>query len=308
MQTKNIFLLLFLAMLWGPSFLFIKVAVAEIPPFTMILARVSIAAAILLALLRMQKRHLPPVGRVWLYIAIVALFHNSFPFVLLSWAEQHIDSALASILNALTPILTMILAHLLTADDKITNVKAVGIGLGLSGTALLVLPALLAGVQASALGMLAMIVVTASYGFALVMSRKHLRGLPPLVAPAGQLLVAALYLLPFSLILDKPFSLPVPSLQATGSVVALAALGTSVAFIVYYRLIESADATYASLVTYLVPIFGILLGVLVLGERLAWNDLVGFALILAGVMLVNGTFQRLGGLRASGWRFQTPWH
>ena len=297
MRIKNFLLLLSLAILWGPSFLFIKVAVAEIPPFTLILGRVGIAAVLLYGLLRLQKKNLPPPGRVWIYLAVVALFHNSFPFVLLSWAEQYIDSGLASILNALTPFFTIILAHLLTTDDKITSTKAFGIALGLVGSVFLVAPALAAGMQSTTQGMLAMIVVSASYGFALVLARKHLRGLPSMVAPTSQMVLATLYLLPLAFIFDQPFSLPMPSPEAIGSVVALAVFGTALAFIIYYRLIESADASFTSLVTYLVPIFSILLGVLILGERLGWNDYTGFVLILAGVMVVNGLFKSRGRLR-----------
>jgi drug/metabolite transporter (DMT)-like permease len=304
MQRKNLLLLLLLAMLWGPSFLFIKVAVAEIPPITFVFTRVALAAALLFLLLRQQKRRLPPPGRIWLYLAIVAFFQISLPFVLVGWAEQFIDSAVASILNSLTPIFTVILAHMLTTDDKITATKAIGILLGLLGSALLVAPVLLTGVQATTLGLLAMIVATACYGIALVVARKQLRGMPSMVAPTSQMLLATLFLIPLVFLFDQPFSQPLPSLKAAGSVVALAVFGTTVAFIVYYRLNETADASFVSLVTYLVPIFGIILGVLVLDERLGWNDYAGFALILTGVMIVNGLFNiggnslRAGQLRA----------
>ena len=297
MRRKNLLLLFVLAMLWGPSFLFIKVAVAEISPITLVFGRVAIAAVLLTLLLRLQKHHLPPPGRIWIYLAIVAFFQISFPFVLISWAEQIIDSASASILNGMTPIFTIILAHLLTTDDKITSAKATGIFLGLLGSVFLVAPVLFGGVQATTLGLLAIIVATASYGFALVFARKHLRGMPSMVAPTSQMLLATLYLIPLVFLIDQPFSQPIPSLKAAGSVVALAVFGTTLAFIVYYRLIETADASYISLVTYLVPIFGILLGVLVLGERLGWNDYAGFALILTGVMIVNGSFKIRGRLR-----------
>jgi drug/metabolite transporter (DMT)-like permease len=235
----------------------------------------------------------------------VAFFQISFPFVVLSWAELYIDSALASILNALTPIFTVILAHLMTSDDKITSTKATGILLGLLGTVFLVAPALLAGAQATTLGLLAMIVVTASYGLALVLTRKYLTGMPSMVAPTGQMLLATLFLIPLVFLVDQPFSQPMPSFKAAGSVVALAVFGTTLAFIVYYRLIETADASYTSLVAYLIPIFGIILGVLVLDERLGWNDYAGFVLILSGVMIVNGLFKIRGQL---GWPGQLRAH
>ena len=287
-------------MLWGPSFLFIKVAVAEISPITLVFTRVALAAGMLYLLLRLQKHSLPPRVRVWIYLAIVAFFQISFPWVLLSWAEQFIDSASASILNALTPIFTVILAHMMTTDDKITATKAIGILLGLLGSVFLVAPVLMSGVQATTLGLLAMIVVTASYGLALVLTRKHLRGMPSVVGPTSQLLLATLFLVPLVILFERPFGQPLPSLKAAGSVLALAVFGTTLAFIVYYRLIETADASYASLVAYVIPIFGILLGVLVLDERLGWNDFAGFVLIVTGVMIVNGLFNIRGRLGRSG--------
>jgi drug/metabolite transporter (DMT)-like permease len=291
MQTRNFVLLLFLASLWGPSFLFIKVAVVEIPPITLVLARVGIAAILLYLILRLQGDNLPRPGRIWGHIAVVALLHNSLPFVLLSWGEQHIDSAVASIVNGTTPIFTILLAHMLTTDDRLTSTKIVGVTLGMLGMMLLVVPSVLGGVEATTLGLLAVIAVSASYGLAMVYSRKHLRGMKPLAAPTGQFLVATLYLLPLALLIDRPLTLSAPSTQAIASLLALAVIGTALAFVVYYRLIESADASYVSMVTYLVPVFGVILGVLILGERLSWNAYVAFAMILMGIMIVNGLFQ-----------------
>jgi drug/metabolite transporter (DMT)-like permease len=163
---KNFLLLLLLASLWGPSFLFIKVAVAEIPPFTLVPARVGIAALFLYILPRLKRRSLPAGGRVWLILAIVALFHNALPSVLLSWGEQRIDSALASIINGMTPIFTIPIAHLLTADDRLLPMKVGGVALGMAGMVLLVAPALLDGVRATTLGLLAVVFVSVSYGLA----------------------------------------------------------------------------------------------------------------------------------------------
>ena len=304
MKTRNLLLLLLLATLWGPSFLLIKVAVAEIPPISLIVGRVGLAAVLLYALLRLGGNNLPRPGRIWFPLAVVALFHTSLPFVLLSWAEQHIDSALAAILNALTPLFTILIAHLLTTDDKLTPTKAAGIALGLVGVLFFIAPSLRFGVQASTWGILAMIAVSASYGFALVFARKRVNHLPSIVAPTSQMILSTLFLLPLMLIIDQPFNQPLPSLQSIGAVVALAILGTVLAFIVYYRLLKSAPASFASMVTYLVPVIGILLGVIILGERLAWNDYAGFGLILLGVLIVNGAFRnlRLPGLRAQSTR------
>jgi drug/metabolite transporter (DMT)-like permease len=293
MKAKNLLMLLLLATLWGPSFLLIKIAVAEIPPITLIAGRVGLAAIILYAVLRISGGRLPAPGRIWLPLAVVALFQTSLPFVLLSWAEQHIDSALASILNALTPLFTILIAHLLTSDDKLTRAKATGIALGLVGVLFFVGPSLQSGMQASTLGILAMIIVAASYGFAAVYARKHLNHLPGIVTPTSQLLLSTLALVPLAIIVDQPFNQPLPSNQAIGAVVLMAVFGTALAFTIYYRLLKSAPASYATMVTYLVPVIGVLLGVVILGEQLNWTDYAGFGLILLGVLIVNGTFRNL---------------
>jgi drug/metabolite transporter (DMT)-like permease len=288
MRLKNFLWLLFLAALWGPSFLFIKVAVADIPPLTLVVGRVGIAGISLYLILRAQGRNLMPWGQVWAHLAVVAVVQNALPFVLFGWGEQYIDSGLAAILNGTTPLFTLMLAHFFTHDDRLTPTKAVGTVIGFGGLLFLIGPSLLAGVQATVWGLLAVTIASASYGVAIIYSRRHLRGLPPLVGPASQLLLAALFMIPLALLFERPFELPAPSWPALGSLLALSIFGTALAFVVYYYLIERVSATYVSMVTYLVPIFGVILGVLVLNERLGWNAYLGCALILLGVMIVNG--------------------
>jgi len=288
MNLKNLLLLMLLAAMWGPSFLFIKVAVGEIPPLTLVLGRVAVGATFLLVALLAARRSLPRERTLWRRLAVLALLQNALPWILLSWGEQYIDSALASILNGTTPIFTIVLAHFLVPGDRMTASKLLGVLLGFVGLFLLILPSLAGGVRASTWGLLAVVVASALYGVAIVYSRNHLRGLPPLVAPATQLSLATLYMLPVALLIDRPWQLAAPSPAAAGSLVALGILGTGMAFIVYYRLLETANATYLSMVTYVIPVFGVILGVLVLGEQLTWYALVGFALILLGVMVVNG--------------------
>lgn len=294
MKVKNLLLLLFLASLWGPSFLFIKVAVAEVPPITLVFLRVSLAAVVLFVILRWQGGVIPADRQMLKHLAIMALIHNSVPFVLFSWGEQYISSALASILNGTTPIFTIILAHFFVADDTLTPTKVSGTILGMGGLLLLIAPSFASGLAVTTWGLLAVTTAAVSYGVAIVYSRNHLRGLPFLVAPTMQMAFASLYLLPFSLLIDRPWQLAFPSWPAVASVVALALLGTAVAFVVYYRLLEGADASYVSMVTYVVPVFGVILGVLVLHEKLEWTTYLGCGLILVGVMIVNGVFKQIG--------------
>ncbi|MCA9899129.1 MAG: EamA family transporter [Ardenticatenaceae bacterium] len=296
MKLKNFLLLIFLAALWGPSFLFIKVAVAEIPPITLVLGRVGIAAVLLTVFLLVQGKSLPRSRTVWRHLAVMGLIHNTIPFVLFGWGEQYIDSALASILNGTTPLFTIIIAHFFATDDQLTPAKLTGILVGFAGLILLITPSFGDGMQGTTLGLLAVALAAVLYGVAIVYTRNNLRGLPPLVAPAGQMILASLYLLPLSLLLERPYTLSFPSLTAVGSMLALGVLGTAVAFVVYYRLLETAPASYVSMTTYIIPVFGVILGVLVLKEQLTWHAYAGFALILLGVMIVNGLL-KWGGKR-----------
>lgn len=281
-----------LAALWGPSFLFIKIAVADIPPLTIAFGRSIVGAIFLLLVLLLQRKSLPEERRLWRSLALMALIHNALPNVLFAWGEQYIDSALASILNGTTPLFTIILAHYFVQGDRLTPAKVGGVLLGFGGLVLLIVPSLSSGVQGTALGLLAVTVASASYGVANVYARNHLRGLPSLVAPATQLTLAALYTLPLALVIDRPGQLPPPSPASLAALLALGLFGTGLAFLVYYRLLETAEPTYLSMVTYVIPIFGVILGVVVLDEQLTVYALAGFALILTGVMIVNGVFNR----------------
>lgn len=291
MQLTNFLWLLLLAALWGPSFLFIKVAVGEIPPITLMMGRVGIAGLLLYLVLRSLGRELPRFGRIWGHFAVMGLVQNAIPFVLFAWGEQYIDSALAAMLNGTTPLFTLILAHFFIRDDRITPQKLVGTLVGFGGLVLLIAPSLLGSAQANTWGLLGVTFAAACYGVAIVYSGKNLRGLPPLVAPTAQLLIAAGCLLPVALVTEQPFRLPIPSWPALGSLLALAVLGTALAFVIFYRLLDRVRATYLSMSTYLVPVFGVALGVLILGEQVGWNDYLGGILILLGVMIVNGVFK-----------------
>ena len=291
MKIKQLMMLVLLAGLWGPSFLFIKVAVETIPPITLVLGRVSMAAVLLWIYLRLQGGQLPRDRRIWRHLAVIALIHNAIPFVLFSWSEQYIDSAIASILNGTTPLFTIVLAHFFTTDDHLTPAKLTGAMIGFGGLILLILPSFTDGIQLTTLGVLGVTIAAFLYGVSIVYSRKYLNKLPPLVAPTGQMLMATLYLLPVSLLVERPYLMFTPSTQSLAALVALAVLGTAVAFVVYYRLLAVADASTVSMTTYLIPVFGVILGVLVLKEQLTWHSYAGCAFILLGVMVVNGVFR-----------------
>lgn len=293
MNWKNLLLMVSLAALWGPSFVFIKVGVETIPPLTLVFGRVALAALLLYLVLRLQHGRLPNSFNTWKHISVVALLHNAIPFVLFAWGEQYVDSALASILNGSIPLFTILLAHFFTQDDHLTFAKVTGVLVGFAGMVVLVYPSFQGGVTATAWGVLALVLAAFLYGVAIVYARNHLRGLPSLVAPTGQMMMASLYLLPLMLVVDRPWTLAAPSIPSLLSMFELAVLGTALAFIIYYRLLERAGATYLSMVAYVIPIFGIIFSVLLLNEQVTREMLLGGALILVGVMIVNGLFNAL---------------
>ena len=213
---------------------------------------------------------------------------NALPFALLSWGQQYIDSALAAILIGTTPIFTILIAHFTSQDDRLTPTKIAGIGLGLCGLLLLFSPALLEGVRATVWGLAASTGAAASYGLAIAYGRQHLRGLPPLVAPATPLTTAPVFLLPIALLFEQPLAQPIPSWTAINSLLAVAIVCTVLAYIAYYRVMEIATATSLSMITYLVPVVATFLGIVILGEQLALSVFAGCGFIIGAIMVING--------------------
>jgi drug/metabolite transporter (DMT)-like permease len=285
-------ILLLLSILWGGSFFFIEVAVTQIPPFTLVLLRVTLAAGALLLFLavrgelRLDRALIGP-------FFVMALLNNALPFSLLASGQTVIGSGLASILNATTPIWTVIIAHLFTRDERMSPLKVTGVLLGFGGVAVMIGADLLGQIGESLWAQLACVAAGLCYALAGVYGRRFSRlGVSPITVSAGQLTAASLLLLPVALLVDRPWAMAMPSLGAWACLVALALLSTTFAYVLYFRLIASAGATNAVLVTFLVPVTAILLGVLILGEVLALRHLIGMALIGAGLAAIDGRLLR----------------
>ncbi|MEO9965889.1 MAG: DMT family transporter [Reichenbachiella sp.] len=289
MKLKNLLLLLLLATLWGPSFLFIKIAVIEISPITLAALRIGLAALVLHAYLFMKGYEFNRSWKFWQHVTVAGFFAHALPFALINWGEQYIDSSIASILNGLTPLCTVLIANFAIADERMTPEKIIGTVLGFIGLFVLVSPNLVSGVSASIWGILAVAVAALSYGVALVYSRIHLMKEKPLYAPSSQLLVSSIYLIPFALAVEGPVLWGTLSWDAIWSLVILGVFGTALAFVIYYRILATATASYLSLVTYLMPIYGVALGILFLDEVLAVEAIVGACLIVLGIMIANKT-------------------
>ena len=281
-------ILLFLALIWGAAFFFIHVAVAHVAPLTYVWLRLTIAAVGLLAWMRFKGEKLSLPLPVWGAILVLALLNNIIPFALFGWAQQHIASGLASILNATTPIWGVVVAHIATSDERMTPAKFIGVVAGFVGVATMIGPDLLTS-GGSLLPQLACILASLCYALAGVWARRFKpMGLKPLKVATAQLLVGALVMTPVSLTVAQPWLGGSPSLEALGAITALALVCTALGYVLYFRLIDSAGATNATLVTLLVPPIAILLGALFLGELLTGAQFMGFAITALGLAVIDG--------------------
>ena len=285
MKLKSLHLLLILALCWGPSFLFIKLALEELTPIMLSVFRIGLGALILNLILIAKRTYLPTDKAFWKDSAVAAFFSVAFPFLLINWGQQFIDSSLGALLNGTTPFFTVLFSYLLLKDEHISPNKFRGIAIGFVGLLVLVYPNLRAGVTASLLGIGAVVLASISYGMGWVYVRKRLTGIASFKAPAAQLLIGAFYLLPFALFTATDTPLSELTWVTAGSVLALGVLGTAVAFILYFRLIAQAGPSYAAMVTYLVPVIGVVLGVVVLQETITPWILIGAGLILLGIYI-----------------------
>ena len=283
-------MLMALATLWGPSFMLIKIAVAEIPPLLLAGMRVSVAAVTLLAIVWSKKEQLSGDRKFWVNVGIAGLFAHAIPFTLFNWGEMYIDSALASILNGLTPLFTIVLAHFLTADEKITYQKAIGTVTGFVGLIVLISPNIAGDSSAALYGILAVSLAALSYAIAIIFSKRYLLNSRPMHAPTAQLLITSLYLLPLGFVMDPPASFAVISWQAIGAVLVLGVLGTALAFILYYKILERAGASFLSFSVYIVPVYGVILGMVIMDEVLSTEAIIGAMVILSGLFIANGSF------------------
>lgn len=289
-----------LAVIWGGSFYFIGVALPEIPPLTLVATRLVLAALVLQIVLRAMGMRLTRSAPALRAFALQGLLSNALPFSLLAWGQGQTSAALASILNATTPLWTVIIAHALTHDEKLTPARSAGLGVGFAGVAVMMGLTALAGLGNAVLGQAACLVATLSYGFAGVAGRRFRElGIPPLEVSAGQLAASSLMMAPLALVFDRPWTLPMPSFGAIAAVIGLALISTALAYVLFFRILASAGATASSLVTFLVPVSAIILAVAFLGESLHVNHILGMALIGGGLILIDG---RLRGLATQGMR------
>ena len=274
--------------LWGGSFFFFKILVAELPPFTVVLGRVGIAAVALNLLLWVRRDPLRLPKRQWGPFLLLALINNVIPFSLIAFGEIRIASGEAAILNATTPIFTILVAHLLTGDEKITVSKGIGVLCGFLGVAVLIGPAAFSDFgQGDLLGDAACLLGAMVYGFGAIYGRRF-KGIPPLKIATGQVTAATVILLPLAALVDRPWALPMPSPAAWAALLAIALLSTALAYLLFFRILAVAGATNLVLVTFLLPGSALALGAAFLDETITLRALAGLAVIGLGLAAIDG--------------------
>lgn len=293
MRSKQWVLFALLSLAWGASFLFIKLALVELSPLMIGFVRLVIASATMWIIAAATGRW-PRFGRrTWLTLAAMGLFNNSLAFVLIPWGEQYIPSSLAAILNSTVPLFTIVLAHFVVADERLTNRRVGGLVIGFSGVVALMAPQSggsgsdLSNLD-SLLGSLAIVVASVCYAIATVIGRRNLRGEQPVLTSATQVSFGALWLLPLALLSGDLSSLSSVSPFIWASMLWLGAVGSGLAYLLYFMLLREVGATQVVVVTYVLPFIGVALGVLLLNEPLTWSMIAGLGLILAGLIAING--------------------
>lgn len=286
MAAREWLLLVVLSIVWGGSFFFAEIALRDLGPLTIVFGRVSLAALALLAFVYLTGKRMPWQAKSWWQFFVMGGLNNMIPFSLIVWGQSHIDSGLASVLNATTPMFTVALAHFLTADEKISPNKVLGIFLGIVGVAVLIGPDALVSLDGQSWGKIAILGAAISYSFAGIYGRR-LGHHPTSVAAAGMLTGSSVMTLPMALIFESPLD-AAPSAATWGSIIAIALLCTSVAYLMYFHILAKAGATNLLLVTLLVPVSALTLGILILGENLSAHAIIGMALIFSGLGAVDG--------------------
>jgi drug/metabolite transporter (DMT)-like permease len=293
MRPREWAMLITLSLVWAGSFFFNGVAVRELPVMSIVIGRVGIASLMLVPWLIWRGTGLPRSAAIWRAFLMMGMFNNVLPFCLIVWSQGHISSGQAAILNATTPIFTVIVAHFLTDDERMSPARTAGVLIGFAGVAVMVGGGVMRDSGATLAAYCALLGASLSYGYGAVFARRfRTLGVEPMTTAAGQLVCASVVLLPLWLLLDRPWQMEVPGMVTILAVLGIASISTAFAYGLYFRILTSAGATNLSLVTILIPPGAILLGIAFLGEVLLMRHILGLGLIIAALLVTDGRIFR----------------
>jgi drug/metabolite transporter (DMT)-like permease len=288
-------LILLLSIIWGGAFYLNVLALRGFPTNSLVFGRMAIATLPLLIIISVSGQKMPRGWAAWRGLALLGVLNIVVPIILFTWAQTRIASGLASVLNATTPLWGVLAAHFLTDDEKATPLRVTGVLLGLAGVIVMTLPDMDQGMSGQTLAIAACLFSTLCFALASILARKlNIGGVTPMALTAGQLASSALIMLPIMLIVDQPWTLPMPSMESVLALVALALLSTTFAYWLFFKVLENVGASNSLLITFLIPVTAILLGVMGLGEKLSLAQCGGIALIAAGLLVMDGRILRRG--------------
>jgi drug/metabolite transporter (DMT)-like permease len=291
-RTNRIDWVIFLSLgfIWGSSYLFIKLAVDDFGTFTLVFLRLLVGAALLWIVIRVARQPLPRERRIYGHLLVMAIINITIPFLLITWAEASVESSLAAILTSPVPLFAIVLSAIFLTDEPIRVNGLIGLLVGFVGVVIVTSPGL-TGEKSSLAGELALLGASFSYAAGAVYSRRNVRGLPPMIPAVFQVTFATIIVGVIALLFEHPWT-ATPDAEAVFSIIWLGLLGSGVAYLLVFRLFAHWGATRTTLVAYLLPVVGIVLGYLVLDEAIDGRLILGTALIIAGVFLVNSKFGR----------------
>jgi drug/metabolite transporter (DMT)-like permease len=285
-----------LAILWSGVFFLTKVALGAMQPFTVVAVRLVIGAIVLLGAVLASGSRMPTAPRTWMAFVVMGALNNLVPFCLIAWGQTQIASGLAAILNATTPLFTVLLAHVATHDERMTPNRVGGVLLGVVGVVVMIGPGALSGLTMNVLGQGAILGAAICYACAGIFGRRF-RGLPPMVTATGQVTTATIMVLPLALFIDRPWAQPMPGVAAWVAIASAGVFCTALGYALYFRILATAGATNLLLVTLLMPVGAVFLGMAILGEQIHMRDLAGMALIGLGLLAIDGRLPTLFSLR-----------
>lgn len=286
MGIKEWGLIIILSIIWGASFFFVEVALKEVTPLTIVLCRVALASLILLIIVHIKGYKMPSSPGIWGAFLIMGALNNIIPFSLIAWGQTHIESGLASILNATTPIFSVVLAHFLIKNEKLTKNRIIGVLIGWIGVAVLIGIDSIHSFGLGVMGQIAILGAAFLYACAAIYGHRF-KNINALVVATGMLCSSTIIMIPLALFIEQPWNLS-PGIMTLASLFGLSAISTSLAYIIYFRVLATSGPTNILLVTFLIPISAILLGTIVLGEQLGWNAFVGMGMIFIGLIAIDG--------------------
>ena len=276
-------LLTTLAVIFGLSFIFTSISVREIPPLTVTAARLFVALVIIYPIMRLHKQRLPPVGKIWIYIFLSGLLGNALPFALVSWGQVKVEAGLSAIFMAVMPLATIVFAQFLTNDERINRWKLAGVLLGFIGIIVLMGFDSLSDLGGETLRQLAILMAAISYALNAIVTRK-LTSIPRYSMVSALMITACIMIVPASLILDNPWQLSI-SFESAFSILALAIGSTAIATLLILVIIDRSGATFLSQINFMVPLFGVLFGTMLLSETLSANAYVALLIIILALAL-----------------------